>query len=457
MDDCLSDDDWSDSDWEGDLTEAIHALSDSSPSSRLVTVAARFLIFATGLAIVPINSLVGRLPRGAWKFLRYSDLYQDITKTWPTFYPEVQDQFNLANFRVDQNTFEGILLEVQVISSACMKCFHSCWSRHAALLICHGFFTHVRLQDDITLNPLRRTDTTPAKKRLAITMFFLAQGDHYHSVATALDIHKSSVSKHLHDVMPVLERKLFACNISFPANSELLQVVADFADLIGMPQSAGATDGCFTSMETSTGIFSDKYWCYKNIHAIILLAIVDARGIFTAVNIGQPASVGDGAAFNRSKIKARLESGAWLPRTFSRRFRNAFGRGRVMVRPFIVADAAFSLCAYMMKAYNNPPMHCPQHGYNYCHIRTRRVVENAFGRLKGRFRVLKQGKLNDPRWVMQITKVCCALHNMCERCNSPYEKSWFPHNEKYALHNLNRHTDQQLHYKYYPRSCQYLV
>ena len=114
MDDCSSDDDWSDSDVEGDEAEAIHALSDPSPSSRLVTVAAHFLILAIGLGIIPINNLVGRLQREARNFLRYSDLYQDMSKTWPTFSPEVRDQFYSATFRVDQNTFERILLEVQV-------------------------------------------------------------------------------------------------------------------------------------------------------------------------------------------------------------------------------------------------------------------------------------------------------------------------------------------------------
>lgn len=150
------------------------------------------------------------------------------------------------------------------------------------------------LQDDITLNPLRRVDTTPAKKRFAITPFFLAQGDHYQSIATTLGIHKSSVSKHLHAVMPMLERKLFARNVKLPANRELLQLMADFESLCGLPQCAGAIDGCFIPMETPTGI-SDKYWCYKNIHAIISLVVVDAKGIFTSVSLGQPASVGDAA------------------------------------------------------------------------------------------------------------------------------------------------------------------
>ncbi|KAL3159699.1 hypothetical protein ABBQ38_010105 [Trebouxia sp. C0009 RCD-2024] len=125
--------------------------------------------------MIPIDSLVGRLPRDALKHVRIADLYQDMERAWPTLSPEVQDQLYLANFRVNENTFERIFIEVQ---------------------------------DDNTLNPLRRADTTPPKKRLAITLFFLAQGDHYHSIATTFGIHKSSVSTHLHAVMPVLERKL---------------------------------------------------------------------------------------------------------------------------------------------------------------------------------------------------------------------------------------------------------
>ena len=39
---------------------------------------------------------------------------------------------------------------------------------------------------------------------------------------------------------------------------------------------------------------------------------------------------------------------------------------------------------------------------------------------------------------MRITKVCCALHNMCERYNSPFEQSWFPEPERYKSTNLNR-------------------
>lgn len=74
--------------------------------------------------MIPIDSLVGRLPRDALKHVRIADLYQDMERAWPTLSPEVQDQLYLANFRVNENTFERIFIEVQVSQSstaiACM-------------------------------------------------------------------------------------------------------------------------------------------------------------------------------------------------------------------------------------------------------------------------------------------------------------------------------------------------
>jgi hypothetical protein len=47
------------------------------------------------------------------------------------------------------------------------------------------------------------------------------------------------------------------------------------------PQCAGAIDGCFIPIVRPEGEFAHKYWCYKGMDAIILLAVVDVRGLFT--------------------------------------------------------------------------------------------------------------------------------------------------------------------------------
>ena len=66
--------------------------------------------------------------------------------------------------------------------------------------------------------------------------------------------------------------------------------------------------------------FGDTYFCYKKFTAIIVLACVDARGIFTYVNAGRPGSVGDSYTYRHSIMIRKIASGEWLahsPRTIA--------------------------------------------------------------------------------------------------------------------------------------------
>jgi hypothetical protein len=71
--------------------------------------------------------------------------------------------------------------------------------------------------------------------------------------------------------------------------------------------------------------------------------------------------------------------------------------------------------------------------YNKAHCQTRRVVENAFGRLKGRFAVLVMSRIRNPKFMTKVTRVACALHNICHRMNDPCMDSWV-HVEPYEQH-----------------------
>lgn len=169
-----------------------------------------------------------------------------------------------------------------------------------------------------------------------------------------------------------MEQQLFHATVKSPSESdaETLQNMADFESLCGLPQCAGAIDGCFIPMEAPAGPFGCKYWCCKNIHAIILLAICDARGKFIYVNVGQPAIVGDAAAFSRTSIKTSLENGTAFSAAHARVFPGA--NGPVTVHPFLVGDSAFALTQYMMSNFNgNPPKYSNESAYDHCHIRTR--------------------------------------------------------------------------------------
>ena len=85
------------------------------------------------------------------------------------------------------------------------------------------------------------------------------------------------------------------------------------------------------------------------------------------------------------------------------------------VLPLILGDSAYALSNWLMKPYidrgNLTPEEC---SFNIKHNTARVVVENAFGRLKGRFRSI--GKRLDLKVenACNVIAACCVLHNYCE-------------------------------------------
>jgi hypothetical protein len=97
-----------------------------------------------------------------------------------------------------------------------------------------------------------------------------------------------------------------SCKVSLqPA---LLGIMNDFSFYThGIPNVAGALDGCFIPMFKATGPFGFRYWCYKNYCSINDLADCDARGVFTWIDVGRPGCFGDAATFNFSSLLNQLE------------------------------------------------------------------------------------------------------------------------------------------------------
>ena len=96
------------------------------------------------------------------------------------------------------------------------------------------------------------------------------------------------------------------------------------------------------------------------------------------------------------------------------------------ITPFFAADSAFPLAPTTMKCYDDTLLPHWKRSFNYSLIRTRRVVEQAFGRLKGRWKIVDKSSLRDPVFARRVALVCCALHNVCERHRCPFEESWLP-------------------------------
>lgn len=149
---------------------------------------------------------------------------------------------------------------------------------------------------------------------------------------------------------------------------------------------------------------------------MILLAVVDHKYRFRYINVGSPGRCHDAHVYGRSKFSKTVESDG-----FQRPLALIEG---TRVPPIILCDQAFPLMPNLMKPFASATSGTREGVFNYNLSRTRRVVENAFGRLKARFRfVMKRMECKLPN-AKRAIKAACILHNICEDLGDTVEQQW---------------------------------
>jgi hypothetical protein len=190
-----------------------------------------------------------------------------------------------------------------------------------------------------------------------------------------------------------------------------------FSKKFQLPGCLGAIDGSLIPQRKPTkqqaNQDTDSYYGYNGCIASLLLAVCDADLRFTYVNSGAPACVGDAGLYGRSQLKANIDAGMLKQVRVPLHFED----GRMHeICPYLVADAAFPLGQHMLKVHEPPPAAgSAEAKCNYRLLNARRGIEQAFGRLKGRFVFCSKNTFwNNLSFTRAAIEACCGLHNFLE-------------------------------------------
>ena len=97
---------------------------------------------------------------------------------------------------------------------------------------------------------------------------------------------------------------------------------------------------------------------------------------------------------------------------------------------FLIGDSAYPLLKWLIKPYpENDHMTEQRSNFNYQISRARIVVENAFGRLKARWRRLMMKNDINIKNVHHVIAACCVLHNLCEINGEFFDDNWISGDE----------------------------
>ncbi|CAN7947207.1 unnamed protein product [Ixodes hexagonus] len=208
---------------------------------------------------------------------------------------------------------------------------------------------------------------------------------------------------------------------------EWLRVAAEFEERWNFSHCLGAIDGKHVTVECpkKSGSLDRNYKgsFSKSMLASLLTSFYFLLR-FLYVELGHHGSESDGGSFSRCKLQEHLLQGQMgVPPD-----RNVGIEGPIP--SFFVGDEAFPLKTYMMrpfprKAARKVEVH-EQRIFNYRLSRARRVVENAFGILAQKWRILRRPfKANDKN-INRIVAACVVLHNFMLKQSAVSAASYCP-------------------------------
>lgn len=244
-------------------------------------------------------------------------------------------------------------------------------------------------------HPTRRNQPLEPRQQIELFLQFLGNNAYYHLLRDARGPSSHTVFRVVHGVsaaVNTLEEEV----IRWP--SDCSRLAQDFMKIGGFPKVAGCLDGTHVNISPPS---KDEisYLNRHHQHSINALAVAGPDLTIFYLNANFPGRCHDSNVLRTSPL--------W--HTFEVEGRRPF-EGAVLL-----GDSAYPLRPWLLTPFPGDPDGAKGR-FNVAHMRTRNVVERAFGVIKNRFSALKTGlRLKDPTESSKIITSAIIIHNLCIR------------------------------------------
>ncbi|KAK3931941.1 Protein ANTAGONIST OF LIKE HETEROCHROMATIN PROTEIN 1 [Frankliniella fusca] len=260
-------------------------------------------------------------------------------------------------------------------------------------------------------------------ERLAVTLYYLAHGSYMKVAGDGFGIPPSSMSIIVRETCRAIWEE-YSQAVFPPLTEERLEAISEgFWRTWNFPNCYGAIDGKHCIVQNFPNGASD-WFNYKKSFSMVLLAICDHAYKFTYVDIGGRGRRSDGGLWEQCTLKQMLDNGD-LPLAPMKPLPGSWAA----TPQVLVADAAFPMGPNIMRPY--PGEFLPDHKaiFNYRLSRARRVIENAFGIMTARWRVLRRSFVASIPTAKLIIQAVVVLHNKFifnEENVAPHQRWYIP-------------------------------
>ncbi|XP_035859383.1 protein ALP1-like [Sander lucioperca] len=258
------------------------------------------------------------------------------------------------------------------------------------------------------------------RRRLAITLWWLARSGEYRSIAGLFGVGIATVCVIVRQVTSAIVERLYRRVVSLPSGPRLDATMAAFRDRC-YPQCAGAIGSTHIPIAPPRDN-PDHYVNRRGWHSVVLQAVVDHNICFTDVYAGWPGGTSSAAVLSSSDLYLKAEDrpdGYLFPR------QKSIVCDGVEIPVHLIGDASFPLKPWLMKSYRpEQQLSAERRRFSSSLASARSVVHAAFTRLRGRWRCLLKKSDIDVSAMPRVVAACCVLHNICESRGDAFLPEW---------------------------------